>query len=53
MLIERNVEITQMDMSNYQNNNKFKIVGKDRRKFDHSLVTELIEFEDVISVQQN
>lgn len=52
LLIEKNVEITQIDMANYQDNNKIKIVGRDK-KFNHSLVAEIIDFEDVISVQQN
>lgn len=51
-LIEREVEITQIDMSTYQNDNIIKIIGKDKRKAEHSLVSELIEFEDVIQVQQ-
>lgn len=51
-LIEREVEITQIDMSTYESDNIIKIIGKDKRKSEHSLVSELIEFEDVIQVQQ-
>ena len=53
LLIEREVEITQIDMSSYEDENKVKVIGKDKRKSAHSLVPELIEFEDVISVEQN
>ena len=51
-ILEKNVEITQMDMSTYEEDNKIKIVGKDKRKSEHSLVPELIEFENVVQVQQ-
>lgn len=51
-LIERDVEITQMDMSTYESDNNIKIIGKDKRKAEHSLVSELIEFEDIIQVRQ-
>ena len=51
-LMERDVEITQIDMSEYEKNNTIKIICKDKRKSEHSLVSELIEFEDVIRVQQ-
>ena len=39
-------------MSTYESDNIIKIIGKDKRKSEHSLVSELIEFEDVIQVQQ-
>lgn len=51
-LLEKNIEITQMDMSTYEEDNKIKIIGKDKSKAEHSLVPELIEFEDVVQVQQ-
>ena len=51
-LSEKDIEITQIDMSTYEADNKFKIIGKDKRKSEHSLVPELIEIEDVIQVQQ-
>ena len=51
-ILEKNVEITQMDMSTYEEDNKIKIVGKDKRKSEHCLVPELIEFENVVQVQQ-
>ena len=51
-LIEREVEITQIDMSTYESDNIIKIIGKDKRKSEHSLVSELIDFEYVIQVQQ-
>lgn len=52
ILIEKEIEITQMDMSAYNDDNRIKIIGKDKRKSEHSLVPELVEFENVISVQQ-
>lgn len=51
-IIEKNVEITQIDMSTYEEDNKIKIVGKDKRKSENSLVPELIKFENVVQVQQ-
>ena len=53
LLSERDIEITEMDMSTYEDDNKIKIIGKDKRKSEHSLVPELIEFENVVQVQQN
>ena len=51
-LSEKDIEITQIDMSTYEDDYKFKIIGKDKRKSEHSLVSELIEIEDVIQIQQ-
>ena len=39
-------------MSTYESDNNIKIIGKDKRKAEHSLVSELIEFEDIIQVRQ-
>lgn len=49
---KRGIEITEIDESTYKENNKIKIIGKDKRKSEHTLVVELIEFEDVIQVNQ-
>ena len=53
LLIKRSVEITNMDMSTYDDDNKIKIIGKDKRKAEHSLVPLIMKFDNVIIVQQN
>lgn len=53
LLINREIEITEIDMSNYEENNNIKIIGKDKLKSNHSIVTEIIELEDIISVKQS
>ena len=51
-LADKEIEITEMDIDSYKDDNKIKIIGKDKGKIDHSLVPELIELDNVVSVKQ-
>lgn len=51
-IVEKDIEITQMDLSDYEEDKKIKIIGKDKKKSKHPLVLELIEIDNIISVQQ-
>ncbi len=51
MLIEKDIEITQMDMTNYDNK-VIKFVGKDKKKSKHPLVTELMTIDNVVKAEQ-
>lgn len=53
LISEKGVEIIEIDMSEYEENKKIKIVGKDKKKSEHPFVLQLIEVENVISVRQN
>lgn len=52
MLEDNDIIVTELDMSKYKNN-IIKIIGKDKKKFEHSFVTDLINFDNVIKVEQN
>ena len=52
-LIKKEIEITDMDLSLYKEQNKVKIIGKDKGNSEHSLVPELIQLDNIISVKQN
>ena len=52
MLEDNEIIVTELDMSKYKNN-IIKIIGKDKKKSEHSFVTELISFDNVIKVEQN
>lgn len=53
LIIDKDIEITHMDMSDYEEDKKIKLIGKDKKKSKHPLVLDLIEIDNVISVQQN
>lgn len=53
LLFDKKIEITQMDMTSYKINNQIKIVGKDKKKSAHPLVSELIKIDNIIKVEQN
>lgn len=52
VLMEKEIEIIEIDMFTYQDDKKIRIVGKDKKMSEHSLVPELIELDNVISVHQ-
>ena len=52
LLQDNDIVVTELDMSKYKNN-IIKIIGKDKRKSEHSFVTDLISFDNVIKVEQN
>lgn len=52
-LQEREIEILECDMTNYEKNYNFKIIGKDKRKAEHSIVAEIMQYEDVIIAHQD
>ena len=52
MLEDNDIIVTELDMSKYKNN-IIKIIGKDKKKSEHSFVTDLISFDNVIKVEQN
>ena len=52
MLEDNEIIVTELDMSKYKNN-IIKIIGKDKKKSEHSFVTDLISFDNVIKVEQN
>ena len=52
MLVDNEIIVTELDMSKYKNN-IIKIIGKDKKKSEHSFVTDLISFDNVIKVEQN
>ncbi len=51
MLEDNDIIVTELDMSKYKNN-IIKIIGKDKKKSEHSFVTDLISFDNVIKVEQ-
>ena len=52
LLQDNDIVVTELDMSKYKNN-IIKIIGKDKKKSEHSFVTDLISFDNVIKVEQN
>lgn len=52
LLEENQIIVTELDMSEYKNN-RIKIIGKDKKKSEHSFVTDLISFDNIIRVIQN
>ena len=52
LLEDNEIIVTELDMSKYKNN-IIKIIGKDKKKSEHSFVTDLISFDNVIKVEQN
>ena len=52
MLQDNDIVVTELDMSKYKNN-IIKIIVKDKKKSEHSFVTDLISFDNVIKVEQN
>ena len=48
MLEDNDIIVTELDMSKYKNN-IIKIIGKDKKKSEHSFVTDLISFDNVIT----
>ena len=48
MLEDNDIIVTELDMSKYKNN-IIKIIGKDKKKSEHSFVTDLISFDNVIN----
>ena len=52
MLEDNEIIVTELDMSKYKNN-IIKIIGKNKKKSEHSFVTDLISFDNVIKVEQN